>query len=207
MSRECRAGSGRRLRRGLTSRPELGQPRVISLTVRVGQGRRHCSRSCALSSRPSSLRCSSAGSSHASPTSPRPALPSPLRTLPSRGPGRPVSSPAATWATPGSSCRYLASQVQRTGRRDDQGFGPPQLLASARAEVMGIDSAFLIGSWADPNDRKTGPRRVCDIDMPVLRDPDRTLSSPRPTVSSQNLGRPVQVKSAQLENPSWARMR
>jgi predicted nucleotidyltransferase len=72
-------------------------------------------------------------------------------------------------------------------------FGPPQLLASALAEVGGIDRAFLYGSWAARNAGETGARQVGDIGVMVLGEPDREALFAATSGLESRLGRPVQV--------------
>ncbi len=72
-------------------------------------------------------------------------------------------------------------------------FGPPQLLASALAEVDGVDRAFIYGSWAARNAGETGARPVGDIDVLVLGEPDRDALFAATAGLEGRLGRPVQI--------------
>jgi len=51
-------------------------------------------------------------------------------------------------------------------------FGPRQVVAEELAEVVGIESAFLFGSWAARYAGQRG-RAPADIDVLVIGDPDR----------------------------------
>jgi predicted nucleotidyltransferase len=79
-------------------------------------------------------------------------------------------------------------------------FGPPRLLASALAEVDGIDRAFIYGSWAARNAGEAGARPVGDIDVLVLGEPDRDALFAVTSELEPRLGRPVQVT---LRSARW----
>lgn len=72
-------------------------------------------------------------------------------------------------------------------------FGPPHIIESAIAEVRGIDSAYIYGSWAAHFTGVEADRPVGDIDLLVLGSPDRNeLYAALPTAEDR-LGRPIQV--------------
>jgi predicted nucleotidyltransferase len=72
-------------------------------------------------------------------------------------------------------------------------FGPPAVLAEALADVPGIESAYLFGSWAARFSGEERTRPVQDIDLLVLGEPDRTRLFEAIASASERLGREVQV--------------
>lgn len=72
-------------------------------------------------------------------------------------------------------------------------FGVPWVLAQAFADINGIDSALVYGSWAARSLGEPGPRPVGDIDVLVLGDPDRDRVYAGASEAEHRLGRPVQV--------------
>jgi predicted nucleotidyltransferase len=51
-------------------------------------------------------------------------------------------------------------------------FGPPRLIGAALAQLRGIESALIYGSWAARHHNRPGPPPN-DIDVLVVGDPDR----------------------------------
>ena len=76
-------------------------------------------------------------------------------------------------------------------------MGPEPLLRAALSEIDGIETAFIFGSWADPNQR--APQ---DIDLMVIGDPD--IGEVYDTVSEVegDVGRPINVVIRSREE--WA---
>jgi hypothetical protein len=72
-------------------------------------------------------------------------------------------------------------------------FGVPRVLAEALGPVIGIEKAFIFGSWAARYLGAGGERPVEDIDLLVLGDPDRDALYKQTEGASRRLGRPVQV--------------
>ena len=76
-------------------------------------------------------------------------------------------------------------------------LGPEPLLRSALAEVNGIDSAFIYGSWADPAERSPA-----DIDVLVVGEPDVGEVYDAASAVEADIGRPVNVT---IRSPAeWA---
>ncbi|HET9899372.1 MAG TPA: hypothetical protein VFQ44_30975 [Streptosporangiaceae bacterium] len=79
-------------------------------------------------------------------------------------------------------------------------FGVPAVLAGEFAEVTGIVSALVFGSWAARHAGQAGVRPVGDIDVLVLGDPDRDALYEAAGRAERRLGRPVQVT---VRDASW----
>jgi predicted nucleotidyltransferase len=67
-------------------------------------------------------------------------------------------------------------------------LGPEPLLRSALADVNGIESAFIYGSWADPAERSPA-----DIDVLVIGDPDVGEVYDAASAIEAIIGRPVNI--------------
>jgi predicted nucleotidyltransferase len=67
-------------------------------------------------------------------------------------------------------------------------LGPEPLLRSALADVNGIESAFIYGSWADPAERSPA-----DIDVIVIGDPDVGEVYDAASAIEAIIGRPVNI--------------
>lgn len=72
-------------------------------------------------------------------------------------------------------------------------FGPPHVIESAIAEIHGIESAYIYGSWAAHFTGVEGDRPVGDIDVLVLGSPDRDELYTALPAAEDRLGRPIQV--------------
>ena len=72
-------------------------------------------------------------------------------------------------------------------------FGPPHVISSAIADVGGIESAYIYGSWAARFAGTDGDRPVGDIDLLVLGSPDRDELYAALSSAEERLGRPIQV--------------
>lgn len=72
-------------------------------------------------------------------------------------------------------------------------FGPPAIMAETLADIDGIDSAFIHGSWAARHGGDEGDRPVGDIDLLVLGTPDRDQLYAAVSAAEERLGRPVQI--------------
>lgn len=86
-------------------------------------------------------------------------------------------------------------------------FGVPRVLADALAEVDGVESAYVFGSWAARWSGEEGVRPVGDIDLLVIGDPDRDVLYVTAADAGRRLGRDVQVtirESGWLESGSDA---
>jgi predicted nucleotidyltransferase len=79
-------------------------------------------------------------------------------------------------------------------------FGPPTVLAAELAAVIGVDEAFVFGSWAARYHDQQGARAVGDIDLLVLGEPDRDALYEAVARASARLGREVQVT---IRKPGW----
>lgn len=67
-------------------------------------------------------------------------------------------------------------------------LGPEPLLRSALADVVGIEKAFIYGSWADSTERSPA-----DIDVLVIGDPDVGAVYDAASVVEAEIGRAVNV--------------
>lgn len=67
-------------------------------------------------------------------------------------------------------------------------MGPEPLLRAALSEIDGIETAFIFGSWADPNQR--APQ---DIDLMVIGDPDIGEVYDSVSEVEDEVGRPINV--------------
>lgn len=67
-------------------------------------------------------------------------------------------------------------------------LGPEPLLRSALADLDGIETAFIYGSWADPAEGSPG-----DIDVLVIGDPDVGEVYDAASAVETEIGRPVNV--------------
>jgi predicted nucleotidyltransferase len=67
-------------------------------------------------------------------------------------------------------------------------LGPEPLLRSALADLNGIESAFIYGSWADPAERPPA-----DIDVLVIGDPDVGEVYDAASAVETEIGRPVNI--------------
>jgi len=72
-------------------------------------------------------------------------------------------------------------------------FGVPDRLAWALADVPGVLSAYIFGSWAARYRDVPGIRPIGDVDLLVLGDPDRGEVYSRVTEAEPELGYPIQV--------------
>ena len=72
-------------------------------------------------------------------------------------------------------------------------FGVPAVLADELADVHGISSALVFGSWAARHAGQSGVRPVGDIDVLVLGEPDRDDLYDAAARAERRLGRPVQI--------------
>ena len=72
-------------------------------------------------------------------------------------------------------------------------FGPPHVIASAIADVGGIEASYIYGSWAARFSGTDGDRPVGDIDLMVLGSPDRDELYAALSSAEERLGRPIQV--------------
>ncbi|WP_420610499.1 winged helix-turn-helix transcriptional regulator [Candidatus Poriferisodalis sp.] len=72
-------------------------------------------------------------------------------------------------------------------------FGPPHVLAEALDGVVGIEAAYVFGSWAARLHGVSGRRPVNDIDVLVLGEPDRGELYRALSGVEERLGRPVNV--------------
>ena len=94
-----------------------------------------------------------------------------------------------------ASCRRIRRDPYHAGLADVlvKAFGPPSILAEALADIDGIDSAFIHGSWAARHEGDGGERPVGDIDLLVLGTPDRDQLYVAVSAAEERLGRPVQI--------------
>lgn len=76
-------------------------------------------------------------------------------------------------------------------------MGPEPLLRAALSEIDGIETAFIFGSWADPNQR--APQ---DIDLMVIGDPDIGEVYDSVSEVEGEVGRPINVVIRSREE--WA---
>lgn len=76
-------------------------------------------------------------------------------------------------------------------------MGPEPLLRAALSEINGIETAFIFGSWADPNQR--APQ---DIDLMVIGDPDIGEVYDSVSEVEGEVGRPINVVIRSREE--WA---
>jgi predicted nucleotidyltransferase len=76
-------------------------------------------------------------------------------------------------------------------------MGPEPLLRAALSEIDGIETAFIFGSWADPNQR--APQ---DIDLMVIGDPDIGEVYDSVSEVEDEVGRPINVVIRSREE--WA---
>lgn len=76
-------------------------------------------------------------------------------------------------------------------------MGPEPLLRAALSEINGIETAFIFGSWADPNQR--APQ---DIDLMVIGDPDIGQVYDSVSEVEGEVGRPINVVIRSREE--WA---
>jgi DNA-binding transcriptional ArsR family regulator len=86
-------------------------------------------------------------------------------------------------------------------------FGVPAVLAKVLSDVNGITAAYIYGSWAARHEGQTGQRPVGDIDLLVLREPNRDQLYAALNTAEQRLARPVQAtirERAWLESGSGA---
>jgi len=79
-------------------------------------------------------------------------------------------------------------------------FGPPAVLSEALRGVVGIDHAYIFGSWASRHAGRPGQREVADIDVLILGTPDRDQLYGALDSVEKRLGRPVQ---ATIRDPDW----
>jgi DNA-binding transcriptional ArsR family regulator len=79
-------------------------------------------------------------------------------------------------------------------------FGAPAVLSEALSDVVGIERAYIYGSWAARHAGQPGQREVADIDVLVLGTPDRDQLYVALEAVEQRLGRPVQ---ATIRDPDW----
>jgi len=80
-------------------------------------------------------------------------------------------------------------------------FGPRQVVAEELAEVPGLESAFLFGSWAARYAGQPG-RAPADIDVLVIGDPDRDELDEAAQRAGARLAREVNVT---IRSPQWWR--
>src|SRR5215472_3026544 len=80
-------------------------------------------------------------------------------------------------------------------------FGPRQVVAEELAEVPGLESAFLFGSWAARYAGQPG-RAPADIDVLVIGDPDRDELDEAAQRAGARLAREVNVT---IRSPRWWR--
>jgi hypothetical protein len=79
-------------------------------------------------------------------------------------------------------------------------FGVSTVLARELADVSGIESAYVYGSWAAHFVGQVGSRPVGDVDVLVLGDPDRDSLYEAAATLERRLGREVQVT---IREKSW----
>jgi DNA-binding transcriptional ArsR family regulator len=79
-------------------------------------------------------------------------------------------------------------------------FGVPAVLAEELADVHGVSSALVFGSWAARHAGQSGVRPVGDIDVLVLGAPDRDGLYDAAARAERRLGRPVQIT---IRDESW----
>ncbi|MCA1842719.1 MAG: winged helix-turn-helix domain-containing protein [Actinobacteria bacterium] len=79
-------------------------------------------------------------------------------------------------------------------------FGPPVVIATELAGVVGITDAAIFGSWAARYHEQQGPRPVGDIDLLLLGNPDRDALYEAIARASDHLGREIQVT---IRKPGW----
>jgi predicted nucleotidyltransferase len=79
-------------------------------------------------------------------------------------------------------------------------FGVPAVLVEELADVPGISSALVFGSWAARHAGQGGVRPVGDIDVLVLGEPDRDGLYDAAARAERRLGRPVQIT---IRDESW----
>lgn len=72
-------------------------------------------------------------------------------------------------------------------------FGVPWVLGRALTGVIGIDAAYVHGSWAARFSGQVGDRPVADIDLLVLGDPNRDEVYTAASAAELTLGRAIQV--------------
>ena len=72
-------------------------------------------------------------------------------------------------------------------------FGVPKVLADALRSVVGIDDAYIFGSWAARWDGEVGTRPIGDVDVLVLGEPNRDVLYANAAEVGRRIGREVQV--------------
>ena len=79
-------------------------------------------------------------------------------------------------------------------------FGVPWVIGQALDTIVGIDAAYIYGSWAARFSGEEGDRPVGDVDLLVLGVPDRDAVYAAASETERRLGRPVQVT---IRSTNW----
>jgi predicted nucleotidyltransferase len=83
---------------------------------------------------------------------------------------------------------YYQPLVQILGRA----YGPAQAVPEELADVFGVESAVIVGSWAQRFHGESGPPPA-DVDVVVIGNPDRRALRRANSRLEQRLGMPVQL--------------